>query len=302
MQVKSSATLNLIKSPHFVQMIQSIKFTSLFWHSWDATGSKEDLKTKIELPLLSEHPLRRPSETQKQRRAPQWLNGSSLCDPLHLHKGPSPCLSRKRFNGWRGGGVVVGDHAVTFTVLKTAYCCPLPKVLLWKTFFELLGPGCSLQIRGAGKCWQVAPAHTYSTCDGEAGVVWIEELQQFLCHSWGNLSCLLGSFVSLFLCPSLIDSTVWCGIFPNLVKQRRKHGAEKGLAPCSALWLMASPHKHSDNSDRFPDTHRKPSPPPPLREDQRSIVLRVVMVPDGGRSSQRRFTSRLMNGLCTQYK
>ena len=52
-----------------------------------------------------------------------------------------------------GGGVmavVVGDHAVTFTVLKKAYCRPLPKVLLLKTFWELLGPRCSLQIRAAG--------------------------------------------------------------------------------------------------------------------------------------------------------
>lgn len=33
---------SVIKTPHFVQMIQSIKFTSLFWHSREKTGSKED--------------------------------------------------------------------------------------------------------------------------------------------------------------------------------------------------------------------------------------------------------------------
>lgn len=108
-------------------MIHLIKFTSLFWHSREKTVVKEDLKTKIPhtpTPSLSEHPLRRPSVTQKQRQAPQRLNGSSLCDPLHLHKGPSSCLSRKRFNGREKEE---GVHAVTFTVLKKAYCCSLPK-------------------------------------------------------------------------------------------------------------------------------------------------------------------------------
>lgn len=202
MQVKSSATLNLIKSPHFVQMIQSIKFTSLFWHSWDTTGSKEDLKTKIELPLLSEHPLRRPSATQKQRRAPQWLNGSSLCDPLHLHKGPSPCLSRKRFNGWRGGGVmvVVGDHAVTFTVLKKAYCCPLPKVLLWKPFFRT--PRARL-FSSDKRSWEVLTGRSspylqyvwwrsWSGLDGGASTVFMPFLGQF--ELFTGLFCLIVSY------------------------------------------------------------------------------------------------------------
>lgn len=32
------------------------------------------------------------------------------------------------------GGVGGGGHAVTFTVLKKAYCWPLPKVLVLKAF------------------------------------------------------------------------------------------------------------------------------------------------------------------------
>lgn len=92
---------------------------------------------KTELPLLSEHPLRRPFETQK--RAPLWLSGSSLCDPLNLHKGPSTC--------YPGKGLMAGtgeSHAVTFTMLKEAYCWSLPKVLdlkaSLKTLQTTLGP------------------------------------------------------------------------------------------------------------------------------------------------------------------
>lgn len=43
-------TLKRINSPRFVQMIQSIKFTSLFWHSQEWPGSEDDRETKTDPP------------------------------------------------------------------------------------------------------------------------------------------------------------------------------------------------------------------------------------------------------------
>lgn len=59
-------TLKPINSPRFVQMIQSIKFTSLFWHSQEWPGSEDDWETKTDPRpslLLRAHPLRRAPET-----------------------------------------------------------------------------------------------------------------------------------------------------------------------------------------------------------------------------------------------
>lgn len=44
-----------------------------------------------------------------------------------------------------GGGV----HAVTFSVLKQAYCWAIPEVPLLKAFGDLLRPGCPPQRGGA---------------------------------------------------------------------------------------------------------------------------------------------------------
>lgn len=63
-----------------------------------------------------------------------------------------------------------GVHAVTFSMLKKAFCCPSPEVPILKDFRELLRPGCSPQRRGAV---EVLTGHSVSAPigDGEHGVL-----------------------------------------------------------------------------------------------------------------------------------
>lgn len=139
-----------------------------------------------------------------------------------------------------------------------------------------------------------------------------------------GISHLPPAFVQLSLNPSLCSlSLLHLSFFPaskpqfdavfsyNLKKKREngKHEAGWGLPPHCAPWLMISLHKDSDNADRIPAMVTISSWHTPETStaaasglNRCSIVLRVVMVFDGGRSSQQWFTSRVMNRLCTRYQ
>lgn len=233
-----SLTLKLIKTSYIEQMIQSIKFTSLFWHSWGKTGSNKDLKTKLELPLLSEHPLRRPSETQKQRRAPQWLNGSSLCDPLHLHKGPSPCLSRKRFNDWEGGGPCCHFHRAKEGLLLAAPKGPglkgflrTPKSRLFssdKRSCEVLtGRSFPYLMEDLESLWWRRFNSEDSILKAICAVYW--------CWSIPYVFCLIVSYPLSFPPPWTKPHFFYCSIFPNILKQRVVNMRQGGSCPLPVL-------------------------------------------------------------------
>lgn len=179
-------------------MIQSIKFTSPFWHSWEKSGSKEDLKTKIEPP---------PTHTPPSNQSIHWedpVKHKNKDGPLGSWIAPLFVTLSIFIKGlplvYPGRGLMPGrgkDHAVTFTVLKKAYCWPLPKVLVLKAFWELFRLGCALQIRGAVKC-QVLPIHTFRWWRSWSGF-WIGASWPLLRKS--------GLFTSVGLLPLLSDCT-----------------------------------------------------------------------------------------------
>lgn len=124
-------------------MIQSIKFTSLSWHSGEKPGSKEDLKTKTRVPP----PIRVSFEETLITKTKTGLFRGSMAPllvTLSIFIKGLPLVYPGRALMAAGRGVE--DHAVTFPVLKKAYCPagPAPK-------------GCrrSVQIGGGG------PIHLY---------------------------------------------------------------------------------------------------------------------------------------------
>ena len=123
-------------------MIQSIKFTSLFWHSGEKPGSKEDLKTKTRAPP----PIRVSFEetlNTKTKTGPFRGSMAPLLVTLSIFiKGLPLVYPGRALMAGRG----VEDHAVTFPVLKKAYCPAGPAPTgCWRT----------VQIRGGG------PIHLY---------------------------------------------------------------------------------------------------------------------------------------------
>lgn len=196
-QINTSATLS--KTLNSTCANDSVVLSSRLCFGRAARRStlRRTKRQKQSCPLLSEHPLRTPSERQKQRRAPRWLNGSSLCDPLHLHKGPFPLFIQEEVL-WLGAGE---DHAVTFTVLKKAYCWLFPKVLVLKAFWQLFRQSCAIQIRRALRCWQVIAVYMRQT-------LWRGFGQSGFNRSWLLLVSVPSSHVSSYCCLSAAPSRI----------------------------------------------------------------------------------------------
>lgn len=139
----------------------------------------------------------------------------------------------------------------------------------------------------------------------------MEQLQQMMaileeiCHVYCYWPPLSISCQKVCYAHSLpLPSQLRCLNFPKPCKAEiGKHEAGMGLLLCWAPWLMASSHKHSVNSDRFPLTHTGNFHRLRLCGWISAVFFfTVVMVLDGGWSSPKQFTSRLMNRLCTWYQ
>lgn len=137
-----------------------------------------------------------------------------------------------------GRGLMVGrrrrrrrigvDHAVTFSVLKNAYCCLLPEVLVLKAFWELLRP--ARLIRGAVKCWQVAPNPYLLVTEN---MEWLKCRSFKRCHleaiCVADWHCFF--WIIALPAPPLIETTLLCCIFPNLAKAERSKREESDWWP-----------------------------------------------------------------------
>lgn len=154
---------------------------------------------------------------------------------------------------------------------RTLYCCLLPEVLVLKAFWELLRP--ARLIGGAVKCWQVTP-NPY--------LLVTENMEWLKCRSFKRWHleaiCVADGHCFFWIialpAPPLLQTTLWCCIFPNLTKaERSKHSESDCWPPVTTTTVRQVPRL-------FP--HQKLSLPPPPRVDWHSIVLRVFMMLDGG--------------------